>query len=75
MHSILDTYIQVSMGHRELRWSSTWINECKTQKNCAVGEDDCESLVPKSSWNHGSSKKTRQRTEDMESRGPQHLRK
>lgn len=45
MHSVLDTYIQVPMGHPKWRWSSTWINECKTQKSCLVGEDDCESLV------------------------------
>lgn len=66
MHSVLDTYIQVPMGHP--KWSTTWINECKTQKSL-VGEDDLSHQYLKSSWNHGSLKETKQRIENMESRG------
>lgn len=40
MPSVLDTYIQVPMEHPKWRWPSAWINECKTQKSCLVGEDD-----------------------------------
>lgn len=44
MHSVLDIYIQVPMVHLRCRYSSIWINECKTLKSCQVGEDDYESL-------------------------------